>query len=240
MDDEAKRLADLSAHLADPARAAMVLKLMDGSSRPTGELMLEANLSSSSASIHLAKLVRARLLKVTKAGRNKYYRITTAAVAHAVEALDTIASPRAAVRVVVRSRLNPFAFARTCFDHLAGKIGVQLANALQKEGLLRISGRNYEVTEKGVRWFSDFGINLGELQAGRRRLAPQCLDFTERHPHIAGALGAALLQRMIELDWIRKTRVPRAVRLTATGRTELGRRLCLVFTEGQQVMYKPN
>ena len=238
MDEEAERLAEVSAHLANPARAAMVLTLMDGSSRPTGELMLAANVSSSSASGHLTKLVRAHVLKVTKEGRHKYYRIATAAVAHAVEALDTIASPGAAFRVAVRSRLNPFAFARTCFDHLAGKIGVQLAIALQKEGLLRVSGKNYEVTEQGSYWLIDLGINWRELLGGRGMFAPQCLDFTERHHHIAGALGAALLQRMIELDWIRKTRVPRAVRLTATGRAELSKRLRLVFTEGQDVFYK--
>lgn len=240
MDEEAQRLADVSAHLADPARAAMVVTLMDGSSRPTGDLMIAANVSPSSASMHLAQLVRAHLLKVTKQGRNKYYRIATAAVAHAVEALNTIASPGVAFRAAARSRWNPFAFARTCFDHLAGKIGVQVTVALQKEGLLRVSGKNYEVTEKGACWLTDLGINWKELMAGRRRFAPQCLDFTERHHHIAGALGAALLERMIELDWIRKTRVPRAVRLTTTGKTELNRRLRLVFTEGQDVLYKPN
>jgi DNA-binding transcriptional ArsR family regulator len=240
MDEEAKRLAEVSAHLADPARAAMVLTLMDGSSRPTGELMLAANISSSSASGHLAKLVRAHLLKVTKEGRHKYYRITTAAVAHAVEALDTIASPGVAFRAAARSRLNPFAFARTCFDHLAVKVGVQVAVALQKEGLLRVSGKNFEMTGKGSQWLVDLGINCRELQAGRRMFAPQCLDFTERHHHIAGALGAALLQRMIEMNWIRKTKVPRAVRLTVTGKTELGRRLRLVFTESQDVLYKPD
>jgi hypothetical protein len=163
-----------------------------------------------------------------------------AAVAHAVEALNTIASPGVVFRAAARSRLNPFAFARTCFDHLAGKIGVQLAVALQKEGLLRVSGRNYEMTGKGFQWLVDLGMDGKELQAGRRMFAPQCLDFTERHHHIAGALGAALLQRMIEVNWIRKTRVPRAVRLTATGRTELSRRLRLVFTESQDVLYKPD
>lgn len=238
MEEEAKRLAEVSAQLADPARAAMVLKLMDGSTRPTGELMLEANVSSSSASIHLAKLVRAKLLKVSKMGRHKYYRITTAAVAHAVEALETIASPLGALGVAARSRLNPFAFARTCFDHLAGKVGVQVAIALQKEGLLQASGKEYEVTGKGSKWLADMGINVGELEAGRRMLAPQCLDFTERHPHVAGALGAALLQRMIDLGWIRKTRVPRAVRLTPTGTSELSKRLRLEFTEAQHVAYK--
>src|SRR5215469_2811525 len=184
MDEEAQKLADVSAHLADPARAAMILRLMDGSSRATGELMLAANVSPSSASTHLAKLVHARLLKVTKEGRHKYYRIATAAVARAVEALETIASPRAAFQVAVRSRWNPFAFARTCYDHLAGKIGVQLAVALQKEGLLCVCGKNYQATKKGLRWLADLGIDRESLLSQRRRFAPQCLDFTERHHHI--------------------------------------------------------
>ncbi|HKD51697.1 MAG TPA: helix-turn-helix transcriptional regulator [Candidatus Acidoferrum sp.] len=240
MDDEANRLAEVSAHLAVPARAAMVLKLMDGSTRATGELMMAGNVSSSSASTHLAKLVSAHLLKVTKEGRHKYYRIATAAVAHAVEALETIASSNTAFQVAVRSRWNPFAFARTCYDHLAGKLGVQVAIALQKEGQLRVTGKNYEVTEQGANWLIDVGINCRELLADRRMFAPQCLDFTERHHHIAGALGAALLRRMIEVDWIRRTPVPRAVRVTAIGRTELTRRLRLVFTAGQDVLYRSN
>src|SRR5581483_5795170 len=235
MDEEAKQLAKVSAQLADPARAAMVLRLMDGSSRPTGDLMLAANLSSSSASTHLSKLVRSRILKVAKEGRHKHYRITTAAVAHAVEALQIIASPVAAFQFAARSPLNPFAFARTCYDHLAGKLGVAVATALQKEGILRVSGKNYEATESGSEWLAELGIDGKGLLSERRMFAPQCLDFTERHSHISGALGAALLQRMIELDWIRKTRVPRAVRLTEKGKTELSRRLRLVFTESQNV-----
>lgn len=240
MDEQAKQLADVGALLADPARAAMVLKLMDGSSQPTGELMLAANLSSSSASMHLSQLVEARILKVTKEGRHKWYRITTATVAHAIEALQTIVNPSAVFKAAAQSPLNPFAFARTCFDHLAGKLGVQVAVALQKEGHLRVCGKNYEITRKGFDWLAELGINARELQSGRRMFANQCFDFTERHHHVAGALGGALLGRMVELDWIRKTRVPRAVRLTASGRTELERRLRLVFTDRQGVRYKSN
>jgi DNA-binding transcriptional ArsR family regulator len=240
MDEQAKQLAEVGALLAEPARAAMVLKLMDGSSQPTGELMLAANLSPSSASMHLSQLVDARILKMTKEGRHKWYRITTATVARAIEALQTIVDPGAALRVAAQSPLNPFAFARTCFDHLAGRLGVQLAVALQGEGFLRLSGKDYEITRKGFDWLAEMGIDRSELSSGRRMLAPQCFDFTERRQHVAGALGAALLRRMVELDWVRKTRVPRAVRLTTTGRTELEKRLRLVFTEHQGVRYKGN
>jgi DNA-binding transcriptional ArsR family regulator len=238
--DDAKKLAEVSAQLADPVRAAMILNLMDGSSRPAGELRLAANISPSSASTHLSKLVNARILTVAKQGRAKYYRITTAAVAHAVEALQIVASPGATLRTAARSSLNPFAFARTCYDHLAGKLGVEVTTALQKQNIIRTSGRTYEITESGAVWLQELGIDAKTLQTERRLFATPCLDFTERRHHLAGALGAALLARMIELDWIVKSRVPRSVRLTTKGRTELGKRLRLEFTDGQNVKYKPN
>jgi DNA-binding transcriptional ArsR family regulator len=243
--DDAKKLAEVSAQLADPVRAAMILNLMDGSSRPAGELRLAANISPSSASTHLSKLVNARILTVAKQGRAKYYRITTAAVAHAVEALQIIASPIvstpvATLRAAARSPLNPFSFARTCYDHLAGKLGVEVTAALQKQNIIRASGKTYEVTDSGAVWLRELGIDATTLKAERRMFATQCLDFTERRHHLAGALGAALLARMIELDWIHQSHMPRSVRLTTKGRTELGKRLRLEFTEGQNVRYKPD
>jgi DNA-binding transcriptional ArsR family regulator len=238
--DEANQLAKLSAQLADPARATIVVSLMDGSSRPTGELQISANVSPSSASMHLSKLVNARILTVVKQGRLKYYRIATAAVAHAVEALSIVALSGTAIQKAARSSLNPFAFARTCYDHLAGKLGVQIVTALQGQNVIRATGKGYEVTASGSVWLSDMGINCKELQPRNRLFAAQCLDFTERRHHLAGALGAALLERMVEMGWIVKSRVPRAVRLTAKGKIELSKRLRLKFTDNQNVKYESN
>ncbi len=173
-----------------------------------GELGLTANVSPSSASGHLAKLVSSRILTDSRQGRHKYYRIATAAVAHAIEALQIVASPGTVLRQVGQSTLNPFAFARTCYDHLAGRLGVEVTAALQRQKALRLAGKGYELTDRGCDWLQEFGIDWQELQLERRQFALQCLDFTERRPHLSGALGAALLARMIELDWIRKTRVP--------------------------------
>jgi DNA-binding transcriptional ArsR family regulator len=237
--DEANQLAKLSAQLADPVRAAIVVSLMDGSSQPTGELQISANVSASSASMHLSKLVGARILTVVKQGRVKYYRIATAAVAHAVEALSIVASPGAVIQTAARSSLNPFAFARTCYDHLAGKLGVAIVTAIQRENIIRTSGESYEVTASGSDWLNEMGINWQDLQSGRRLFATRCLDFTERRHHLSGALGAALLERMIELNWIVKSRVPRAVRLSAKGKMELSERLRLEFTNDHNVKYKP-
>lgn len=229
--DDANRLADLSGQLADPARAAMVLSLMDGSLRPTADLQLAANVSASSASTHLSKLVKARILTTFKQGRVKSYRISNGAVAHAVEALTIISSPRIVIGQVARSSINPFSFARTCYDHLAGRLGVELVAALQAKRLLVPVERGYELTGDGERWLESMGINGGELRAERRQFALQCLDYTERKPHLAGALGAALLARMIEMKWLAKSRIPRALRLTVQGRKELAKRLNIDIPE---------
>jgi DNA-binding transcriptional ArsR family regulator len=237
--DEANQVAKFSAQLADPVRAAIVVSLMDGSSQPTGELQIAANVSASSASMHLSKLVGARILTVVKQGRVKYYRIATAAVAHAVEALSIVASSGTVIQTAARSSLNPFAFARTCYDHLAGKLGVAIVTAIQREKIIRASGESYEVTASGSDWLNEMGIDWQDLQSGRRLFATRCLDFTERRHHLSGALGAALLERMLELNWIVKSRVPRAVRLSAKGKMELSERLHLDFTNDHNVKYKP-
>jgi DNA-binding transcriptional ArsR family regulator len=237
--DDAKQLASLSGQLADPTRAAIVLSLMDGSSQPTGALQAVANISPSSASSHLSKLVNAKILSVVKRGRLKYYRISSAAVAHAIEALSVIASPSAAVREVARSAINPFSFARTCYDHLAGKLGVEIVAALQYRKIIQPAGQVFEVTDFGNEWLREFGIDCPALMAERRLFATQCLDFTERRYHLGGALGAAFLSRMIQLEWLAGSRVPRSVRVTNKGRAELGRKLDLEFSEGQKVTAKP-
>jgi DNA-binding transcriptional ArsR family regulator len=237
--DEAADLAKLGAVLSDPTRTTMVLSLMDGDSRAAGELQMLANVSPASTSAHLAKLVDARILGVRKEGRHKYYRITTAAVAHAVEALQIVASPRAAVQQIARSPINPFSFARTCYDHLAGRLGVEITAALRGLEIIRPENRHYEVTERGRLWLKELGIDCDKLAGQRRAFAIPCIDFTERRYHIAGTLGAALLERMIELNWIARARMPRSVRLTQSGRAELGRGLRLEFTDGQRVRFKP-
>lgn len=233
--DDAENLASLSGQLADPARAAIVLHLMDGSSQPTGELQIAANLLPSSASFHLSRLVNANVLSVNKRGRLKYYRISSAAVAHAIEALSVIASPAAAVRQVARSSINPFSFARTCYDHLAGRLGVEIVSAFQALKIILPVGRRFDVTDAGYEWLQDFGLDCNTLQHEKRLFATQCLDFTERRYHLGGALGAALLSQMVELEWLTKSRVPRSVRLTTKGKAELSKRLRLDFPAGQVV-----
>jgi DNA-binding transcriptional ArsR family regulator len=231
MDDGAK-LAELAAQLADRSRTKMVLSLMDGSSRPASELALLANLSAASASMHLAKLVRAGILVAKSQGRNKYYRIATPAMGHAVEALG-VASLSVTNHAPSGRALftNPWAFARTCYDHLAGKLGVELALALQRRAYLTAAGRAFELTAAGEIWLAEMGIHRKALDTRKRLFAPECLDWTERRYHIAGALGSALLVRMFELGWLKKGWAPRLVKLTAKGEIELKRTLSLVVAD---------
>lgn len=226
-------LVEIAAQLADRSRAAIVIHLMDGGSRTGSELALAVNLSPPSASMHLAKLVNTGILTSTRDGRNKYYRIASPAMAQAIEALSTAANlplPEEARRERGLAQVvNPWAFARTCFDHLAGRLGVDIAAAFQQRDCVRSNGPSgYLLTPKGEEWFEKMGIDCAHLRSERRNFATQCLDWTERRSHIGGALGAALLNGMYRLGWLGKSRIPRLVRLTLKGEEELKRRLSLV------------
>jgi DNA-binding transcriptional ArsR family regulator len=231
MDDDAVAVAGLATLLADPSRVKLVLNLMDGSARTARELAFAASLSAPSASMHLAKLVRARVLAVKSEGRNKYYRISSSAMAHAIEAMAVAVGASVSIDGHNPARrlqfANPWAFARTCYDHLAGRLGVDLADALESGEYLVTSGGTYKLTSKGEIFLNEFGVDCPELYA-RRAFATQCLDWTERRSHIGGALGAALLSAMLRKGWLAKSRIPRLLRLTTSGESELGRKLGLV------------
>jgi len=229
--NEAANLVDIAAQLADRSRMAIILQLMDGSSKTASELAFAANLSAPSASMHLAKLVQARVLAVTTQGRNKYYRIANHAIAHAIEALSAAANFSRSDGLLYepkRSQIpNPWAFARTCYDHLAGRLGVELASSLQQHEYLKATGGEYELMPDGKQWLNELNIDSKELYAERRTFATPCLDWTEQRYHIGGALGAALLTAMLKLGWLGKSRIPRLVRLTVKGEMELNRRLSM-------------
>jgi hypothetical protein len=144
--------------------------------------------------------------------------------------VQVIASPGTVLRHIGRSSLNPFAFARTCYDHLAGKLGVEVTSALERQKIIRPAGKAFEVTDSGLDWLDELQIDWRQLKLEKREFALQCLDFTERRPHLAGAVGSALCARMIALGWLVKSRVRRSVRLTAEGRMELSKRVQLEFT----------
>lgn len=212
-------LAETAALVGEPTRAAMLLAVLDGRALPAGELARVAGLSASATSLHLAKLTQGGLLAVRQEGRHRYYRLASAEVAHALEALSVIATAPPPERSPLPGRAALRA-ARSCYDHLAGALSIALVGLLERERVLRAAGgRTYEITSEGAGWLADtLHIEIASLERGRRPIARQCLDLTERRPHVAGALGAALLERFVEGRWVAREADSRALRVTTRGR----------------------
>jgi DNA-binding transcriptional ArsR family regulator len=218
-------LASAAALIADPARAAMLTAMLDARPRSAGELALLANVSAQSASMHLSQLLTGGFLRVTRQGRHRYYEISSHRVAHAVEALGTIATS-GSFRPQMKDRA--LWYARTCYDHLAGQLGVELTAAMERNHVLVPHGeRDYEITRSGERFLALWRIEANSVRNTRRVFARRCLDWTERRYHLAGALGAAICAKFLELSWIARERKTRIVHLTPTGRSELARILPL-------------
>ena len=219
MDADVAAVAGL---LADPARARMLDALLAGGALPAGELARHAGVTPPTASAHLRRLRQGGLLTVQAQGRHRYHRLAGPAVAEAIEALALIAPPLPVRSLRQSQRAEALRFARTCYDHLAGVVGVALTDSLLRSGALRpAAGRDYRVTPRGERLLGGLGVDVGELRRRRRTFARGCLDWTERTPHLSGALGAALLERLLHLGWLACGRVPRGLVLTAAGRAGL-------------------
>jgi DNA-binding transcriptional ArsR family regulator len=214
-------IAAIAALIADPTRAAVLAELGDGRALPPSELAQAAGVSRSTISEHLAKLRREGLVEVERGGRNRYFRLAGPRVAAAVESLAALA-PRRPVRSLRQSnRAGALGAARTCYGHLAGRLGVGLTEALAERGLIEREGDVFLLTDAGVDLLRDLGIPKPP------RAGKACNDWSERRPHLAGKLGVALTRRLFELGWIERAELPRAVRATPAGREELGARLGL-------------
>jgi DNA-binding transcriptional ArsR family regulator len=215
-------ISSLGELIGEPARTAILISLLDGNSLPAGELARLAGISAQSASAHLSKLVDGGLLLPQNNGRHRYYKITGPEVVHALEALGAIATlPRPAGAPRSREDID-ISHARSCYDHLAGHVAVELTKALQNFKVIRTTGsRDYKLGQKGQAWFADLDIDVLALSRSRRTFARRCLDWTERQPHLAGALGAALFSRMLDAGWFARRRATRALRVTHRGAREL-------------------
>jgi DNA-binding transcriptional ArsR family regulator len=218
-------ISPVASLLADPARVAILLALSDGREVAAGELALVAGVTAATASVHLAKLRVAGLVGMRRQGRHHFYRLARPELVPAMEALAVLA-PESAPRTHRQARIGRAVRAgRTCYDHLAGRLGVGLARALLDRGAVRLAGGEFEVTPAGVRLLGELGVDLAAARARRRAFAPACLDWSEQVPHIAGALGAALLTRLFDCGWIERTAASRAVEVTLAGRRGLYRTL---------------
>src|SRR4051794_4814591 len=229
VDGDVAAAAELVGH---PARAAMLGALMDDRGLPATELAAAAGVTAPTASSHLARLLDGRLVTVERHGRHRYYRLAGHEVAEAVEALARIAPPGPAPAPVAKSTAGELRAARTCYDHLAGVLGVALADALQGDGTLERRDRAFTLSADGEARLRALGVDLDAVRGQRRAFARACLDWSERRDHVAGALGAALLRRLLELGWIERDDRSRAVRVTAAGRTGLAERLGVALAAG--------
>ncbi|RKN15316.1 ArsR family transcriptional regulator [Micromonospora musae] len=220
-------LAHLAALLADTTRARICLALLDGRAWTAGELARAAGVAPSTASDHLSRLVEGGLLAQERQGRHRYLRLADASVAQLVEDLAARPSaPPAPDRSLRAARAGAaLAYARTCYDHLAGRLGVLMHDALLHRGLLDRSA-GLALTPAGTRWCAELGLPVAPLRATRRPLLRDCLDWTERRPHLSGALGAALCAHLLDLGWLTRG-AGRAVRLTPSGTPALAAALGL-------------
>jgi DNA-binding transcriptional ArsR family regulator len=220
-------LASVAMLIADQSRATMLSALLGGRALHAGELARRADISPQTASAHLAKLVEGGLIRMEKAGRHRYFTLSGAPVARALESLSLIAPVCPAHTAKSSFELRTIRRARTCYDHLAGALGVEVTNAMVARDYLRRRDSAYEVTTPGEGWFAEFGIDCARLRTQQRSFARACLDWSERRPHMAGALGAAFAERLFALGWIARVDRSRAIQVTSTGRRGLRRELGL-------------
>lgn len=222
-------VASVAALIGDRARAQILDALMSGRALPASELARRAGVSAQTVSAHLAKLQAAHLLEVERFGRHRYFRVANPSVAAAIEALAVIA-PEKPIRSLHQSdEAKMQALARLCYDHLAGHVGVAIADAMRKQRHIANGNREFEIPASGRRWLRSFGINVGDLEKSRRNLASCCLDWTERRPHIGGALGAALAKRSFELEWFVRHPRHRGLKITQAGVDGLARTFGINF-----------
>ena len=216
--------AEVAALAGDLARAEMLRALMDGRALTASELARVAGVTPQTASGHLARMVTAGLLGVEKQGRHRYHRLASPVVAQMIESIMQVASGPGATRppLVVGPKDAALRIARTCYDHLAGRLGVALADTLVSDGYVELESDGGVVTDSGVAFFCRIGIDVDALMPrdGRRStriLCRPCLDWSERRPHIAGKIGAAICAHGLAAGWIRRIAGTRAVAITPKG-----------------------
>jgi len=217
------RFSEIASIAGEPTRAGMLHALMDGRALTASELAHVAGVTPQTASGHLARMAAAGLVQVEKQGRHRYHRLASPAVAQMMESIMQVASGLEAMRPapVTGPRDAALRMARTCYDHLAGRLGVSLTDALVTRGHVDLTHDGGLVTDGGISLFRQIGIDVDGLTAGRdknaRVLCRPCLDWSERRPHLAGALGAALCTLSLRKGWIRRIEGTRAVTITRKG-----------------------
>jgi DNA-binding transcriptional ArsR family regulator len=222
------RVSKIAAAIAEPARTRMLYCLLDGHARTSTELAVIAGVTPATASVHLARLKEQQLVKVHAQGRHRYYSLEDFGVADVLENLSVLAGGARAQ--FVPSTPSHLTAARTCYDHMAGRVAVTLHDRLIKMGWLRATpDAAYDLTAKGAAELATLGIDVAATRATRRRFAYPCLDWSERQPHLGGALGAALLKVAMRRQVMRRDLDSRALKVTRQGWRELQGRFDIAF-----------
>jgi DNA-binding transcriptional ArsR family regulator len=228
------QIAEIGALVGEPARAAMLAALMDGRALTASELACLSQVTPQTASSHLARLTSAGLLSVQSQGRHRYHRLATPAVARMLEGIMQIAAvelPKPARALATGPRDAAMRLARTCYDHLAGRLSVAIAEALVDRRAVEFEDDGGQLTRRGERFLETLGIVLPEAGARRsaRPLCRPCLDWSERRVHVAGRVGAALCSHSLEEGWVRRLAGTRALAVTPKGRQAFGRHFGVAF-----------
>ena len=214
-------VANIAALIADPARAAILNALLDGRAWTATELSIEAGVTPQTTSSHLARLLDGGMVAVTRQGRHRYYRLAGPRIAHALETLAVVAGGTTAPRGSKRAEAAQLRDARTCYDHLAGRLAVGLIRSMVGGGYMQATAQDFTVSASGEAFLDRLGIDVAAARKARRAFARQCLDWSEREPHLGGALGAALAARMFDEGWLKRVPRMRRVTVTAAGKSAL-------------------
>lgn len=217
---EQNKFVDIAVLIGEAARAKMLWNLLDGRSYTASELAIVADISATSASNHLARLLDADLLKVEKQGRHRYFSFSKPEIAYVVESLASL-SGHSSKKMEKENALTGIKYCRSCYDHLAGRVGVTITEALVKKKAISKHANSYLVTTSGWKLLAGLNISKNEMMNNRRPLTRQCLDWSERRPHIAGQVGAMLLNNMLEKGWFRTMKFSRELIITSKGRSEI-------------------
>ncbi|MBR9973215.1 helix-turn-helix transcriptional regulator [Magnetospirillum sp. J10] len=233
----ANAIAEIAALIGDAARTNMLSALMGGQALTAGELAGHASVTAQTASGHLAKMLAAGLLALEKQGRHRYYRLASPEIAQALQALMVVAASSPRRHHPIGPRDQALRLARTCYDHLAGRLAIAITDSLYAGGHVVLNDGAALITASGTRFFAEFGIELGTDTSSRRALCRTCLDWSERRPHLAGRLGAGLLLRLLELGWITRIAGTRALEISRAG--TIGLSTAFHLPDGWQIPPSP-
>lgn len=210
-------IAAVAAVLSEPARTAILIFLLDGRARTAGELAFVAGVSAPTASSHLAKLAESGLIVAIPQGRHRYHRLARPEAAQAIEALTVLAAAQPRKARIPGPRDRALREGRSCYDHFAGHLGVALADALLATACVVEDGQDFRITEEGERRFARIGVDVPTLRGGRRPLCRCCIDWSERRPHLAGAVGAHLAESCMSSGWVERIGQTRGICVTKIG-----------------------